>query len=160
MPELPFSILSTNIITGGFRMFKAIATMVVLSLVVLILAAANPWLARLTVINQTGEDIYISMDYPYTWLTVKADDDLGDDEKPKTIFTIERDVYNARVFACGMTATGKINMDRNLRLNFTPCELWPQTDTPKYLGEPSQEKPNWFRTPGMAEWQFYYSAEN
>lgn len=141
-------------------MYKSIGIIAVLSFVALVLIAANPWPARLTVINQTGEDIYISMEYPYTWLVVKADDETDDNDKPTTIFTIERDVYDARVIACGMTAVGKIDMNRNLRLNFTPCNLWYQVDTPKYLGEPSQEKPNWFRTPGMADWQFYYSPEN
>lgn len=141
-------------------MYKPIGIVIVMSLIVLLLVAANPWPARLTVINQTGEDIYISMDYPYTWLVVKAGDDLLDEEKPTTIFTIERDVYDARVIACGMTAVGKIDMSRNLRLNFTACDQWYQDTTPKYLGEPSQEKPNWFRTPGTADWQFYYEPES
>lgn len=141
-------------------MHKPVLTIAVMSLVVLLLVAANPWPARLTVINQTGEDIYISMEYPYTWLVAKADEDPADDEKPTTLFTIERDVYDVRVTACGMTAVGRIDMNRNLRLNFTACDQWFQDSAPKYLGEPSQEKPNWFRTPGTADWQFIYSLED
>ena len=141
-------------------MYKAVVIVVVLSLAALLLVAANPWPARLTVINQTGEEITISMDYPYTWLVVKSEVDPDEEDSPTTIFTIERDIYEAQVTACGMTAVGRIDMNRNLRLNFTPCELWFQEGAPKFLGEPSQEKPNWFRTPGMADWQFDYSVDN
>jgi hypothetical protein len=29
-------------------------------------------------------------------------------------------------------------------------------DAPRYLGEPTFEKPNWFLAPGMANWRFRY----
>lgn len=141
-------------------MYKPVGIIFALSLIVLLLAAANPWPARLTVINQTGDDIYISLDYPYPWLVVKAGDSLLAEEKPTTIFTIERGVYNAQVTACGMTALGKIDLNRNLLLNFTACDQWFQDSAPKYLGEPSQEKPNWFRTPGTADWQLRVEPES
>jgi hypothetical protein len=72
------------------------------------------------------------------------------------LFTIERKVYEAQVYACGVTATGKIDLTRNLLLNFVACDQWWQTSHPRFLGEPSQEKPNWFMTPGMADWRFVF----
>ena len=100
---------------------------------ILILSAASPFLSRFTVINQTGEDIYIILsdmksgnpDYPL--LTIPKDGTVVDAEKPTTLFTIERKVYEAQVIACGMTATGKIDLTRNLLLNFVACDQWWQT---------------------------------
>lgn len=129
---------------------------------ILILSAASPFLSRFTVINQTGEDIYIRLsdmksgnpDYPL--LTIPKDGTVVDAEKPTTLFTIERKVYEAQVIACGMTATGKIDLTRNLLLNFVACDQWWQTSRPRFIGEPSQEKPNWFLTSGMADWRFVF----
>jgi hypothetical protein len=131
---------------------------------VMVLSAASPFLARFTVINQTGSDIYVRLsdmksgnpDYPL--LTITTDGTVKDAEKPTTIFTIDRKVYEAQVFACGQTAIGKIDLTRNLQLNFVSCDQWWQTDHPRFLGEPSQEKPNWFLTTGMADWRFVFPA--
>ncbi len=128
------------------------------------LTAASPFPARFTVYNQTGSDIFIRLtdvktgnpDYPL--LTVTKDGTVKDAERPTTIFTVERKVYEAQVFACGVNATGKIDLTRNLLLNFVACDQWWQTDHPRFRGEPSQEKPNWFLTPGMADWRFVFPA--
>jgi hypothetical protein len=130
----------------------------------MVLIAASPFPARFTVINQTGADIFVRLsdvksgnpDYPL--LTVTIDGTVKDAERPTTVFTIERKVYDAQVFACGKTALGKIDLTRNLQLNFVSCDQWWQTDHPRFLGEPSQEKPNWFLTPGMADWRFVFPA--
>ncbi len=126
------------------------------------LTAASPYPARFTVINQTDEDIYIVLydakngnpDYPQLRMT--KDGTVEDAERPTTVFTIERKVYDAQVFACGEVAMGEIDLTRNLQLNFVACEEWWQTSHPRFLGEPSQEKPNWFLTPGMADWRFVF----
>ena len=49
-------------------------------------------------------------------------------------------------------------MIKKIMLTFPPCEEMFRTDKPKYLGEPSMEKPNWFRAPGMADWQFKFQT--
>lgn len=65
---------------------------------------------------------------------------------------------NVEITACGYTATGTMNLKRNLRLTFTPCDEMLQSDKPRYLGEPSMEKRNWFRAPGMASWQWKFNT--
>ena len=129
-------------------MKKLILLTIVLILLAAGLIAANPNLARFEVYNQTEETIYISMDYPYSWLTVPAGE--------KVRFTVERDVYDAKVYACGLEVSGTIDLERNLRLNFTPCYSMLQTDLPKYIGEPSMEKVNFYRAPGESDWQFKF----
>jgi len=129
-------------------MKKIFIILLVMAAVVLLLVAANEWPARLTVRNQTDADVIVSLDYPYGWL-VTAPGTTNE-------FHIERGVYNALVTACGETASGVMDLEHNLKLNFTPCAAWPNEDSPKYLGEPTMEKPNWFKSPGTAEWRFQY----
>ena len=69
-----------------------------------------------------------------------------------------KDIYQAEVFACGMRAKGEIDLTRNLKLNFTACDDMAEYWRPKYHGEPSMEKPNWFKGPGMSEWRFVYGV--
>ena len=136
-------------------------TLIILTLLLLMvsLTAANPWKARLTIINQTKEPIYISMEYPYTWLRVPYIEIIDVTKKPRTVFTIERGVYqDVEIYACGAIAKGTMDLTRNLRLNFTDCDQMLRSDKPQYLGEPSMEKPNWFREPGMAGWRFVFST--
>ena len=134
-------------------MKKLILVTMVLVVLGAALIAANPWKARLDIINKTGENVYIRMRYPYTWLTAR----YTDGQTTKTRFTIERDIYqDVEITACGVTAVGTMNLERNLRLTFTSCDQMFHSDKPQYLGEPGFEKPNWFRTPGMAGWQFKY----
>jgi hypothetical protein len=77
-------------------------------------------------------------------------------EENTTMFTMERKSYYARLVACGVVMDGDINLTTNLHLNITPCYDMLNYDAPKYLGEPTFEKPNWFRTTGMANWRFRY----
>ena len=156
------------------RLILLTLTLLILFSLVMI-AAANPWKAQFKVRNQTPEDIYLIL-YPaleeegiiYPQLRVDAFD-LEESEKTlydrdelvelqSTRFTIVRDVYKAEVQACGMRAVGTIDLTRNLKLNFTPCEDMASYWKPKYLGEPSMEKPNWFRAPGMSDWRFVFQV--
>ena len=130
----------------------------------MLLSAASPFPSRFTVINQTGSDIYIILsdvksgnpDYPL--LTITSEGTVKDAEKPTTELTITRKLYDARVFACGKVAMGKIDLTRNLLLNFVSCDQWLQTSRPRFLGEPSMEKPNWFMQTGLADWRFVFPA--
>jgi hypothetical protein len=129
-------------------MKKAAFVVIALVVVIAILAAANPFPATLKVINQTDGNVIISMAYPYSFLVVKPG---------KTgVFTIERGKYDALVTACGKTKSGSMNLNHNLKLNFTPCAAWGNTSAPKYLGEATQEKPNWNRPPSDPGFRFQY----
>ena len=147
-------------------------------LAVFSLIAANPWRARFKVINLTDADIFIILhpesedgtDYPQLIARTAPEQDEDEDEvvsdnptdeireDATTVFTIDKDTYTAEVIACGMRAQGTIDLTRNLKLNFTECEKMAQYWTPKYHGEPSMEKPNWFKAPGMIEWRFVYEV--
>ena len=141
------------------------------------MAAANPWKARFKVINQTQQDIYLilkSMEKDgeyYPQLVVRRFNVEKEDEADRVVideddlranqttkFTIVKDIYEAEVFACGMRAKGEIDLTRNLKLNFTACDDMAEYWRPKYHGEPSMEKPNWFKGPGMSEWRFVYGV--
>lgn len=129
-------------------MKKAVIALISLVVLIAILAAANPFPATLKVINQTDGNVIISMAYPYSFLVVKP----GATVK----FTIARGKYDALVTACGKTKSGTMNLNHNLKLNFTPCAAWGNKYAPRYLGEPTQEKPNWNRSPGVADFRFQY----
>ena len=152
-------------------MKKAIVFFLVLTLVAPALMAAQQPLVRLEVINQTGEDIYIQMEYPYTNLKVPFNppaefkvDPKHPERKPKLVqwdrtrFTILRDTYkDVKIWACGGVFTGSLNLERRLLLNFVPCEEMIQDWSPRWWGEPSMEKPNLFDSPNSdIGWQFQY----
>ncbi len=128
-------------------MKKNALVILVLALLIAVLIAANPFPATLTVKNKTDGNVIISLTYPYSYLVVK----------PGTtgVFTIKRDVYPSTVTACGETVTGTMNLEHNLKLNFTPCAGWGDSGAPRFKGEPTQEKPNWNRTPANP-WRFQY----
>ena len=129
-------------------MKKTVLVIALLAMVVVTLVAANNFPATLTVINKTEGNVIISMKFPYSFLVVPS----GSTRK----FTVERDVYDAIVTACGDTTNGTMNLEHNLKLNFTACAGWGQTSAPKFPGEPTQEKPNWNREPNNADWRFRY----
>ena len=129
-------------------MKKAILVIAVLVLFAVALSAANPWPAKFTVINKSDQWVIISMDYPYSWLTVPAG--------TTSEFHIERGEYDALVTACGETVSGTMNLKHNLKLTFTRCEFWSDPDSAKFPGEPSQEKPNWNNPPKMPYYRFQY----
>jgi len=142
-------------------MKRIIIIILLLAIASTVLVAANPWKSRLVIINKTGEDIHIFMEYPYTWLKVPYIEPENKSDKPKTVFTIERDVYtDVEISACGYSAVGTMNLNRNLQLTFVPCDEMIRYEKPRFLGEPSLEKPNWFREPGMANWQWKPISSN
>jgi hypothetical protein len=129
-------------------MKKAILIILVLAVAAVILAAANPWPARLEVINRSEQGVIVNMGYPYSYLHIPAGG--------SRTFTIERDVYAAAVTACGVTKSGTMDMTKNLRLTFTPCGGMKHSEAPRYPGERSMEKPNWESAPAKPEFQFQY----
>jgi hypothetical protein len=153
-------------------MNKALIFLLVIALTAPALVAAKDPLVRLEVINQTGEDIYIQMEYPYTNLKVPYNpppevtvDPEHPERKPtmddwvRTRFTIKRDVYSdVKVWACGGVFTGSLNLNRRLLLNFVPCEeMIVDYKSPRFWGEPSMEKPNLYKWPtSEIGWQFQY----
>lgn len=129
-------------------MKKAIVVLTGLLVLAVFIVAANPFPATLTVNNKSDGNVIISMEYPYSFLVV------GPNTTKK--FTIERAVYNGQVTACGKTKSGTMDMEHNLKLTFTPCAAWGNKNAPKFLGEPTMEKPNWNRSPSSTDWRFQY----
>lgn len=159
-------------------MKKLTLAILVLTVLALALTAAG-WPARLTVINRSGDAVYIRLGDAYPQLTAA--------NGKVTRFTVTRAVYAADVTACGMTASGVMDLRHNLKLNFTDCDAqqaarnwvahyrqnlkfwnadWCTVEgdmtsctrfpgLEQYLGEPSMEKPNWWITPGEL-WRFFY----
>ena len=168
-----------------------IFSLIAITLTLLLLTAASPRKARLGIINQTGDEIFLVLTDQETGLiaynlripgapmpdptstpiagpkptknpnvtpTTTAtpfDIDRFKDENT-TLFTIERKVYSARLVACGVVMDGTMSLNTNLQLNITPCYDMLDYERPRYLGEPTFEKPNWFLAPGMANWRFRY----
>ena len=119
-------------------------------LAAMLLSAVSPWPATLRVWNFTGDNIYFTLKYRgvqkyFLTATPEGNSPLY----YLSVFDLERRQYTAQVTACGTTTTwGKMNMVNNLRLTFTGCESMKQFWTPKYWGEPTMEKPNF--------WNFAY----
>lgn len=130
------------------RSFSLLFVVLVL-LLALSAIAASEWKATLTVINNSEEDVYIRLEYPYTFLRAPAEE--------TTTFAIERAEYPAIVTYCEITNDGTMDLNTNLRLVFTECTGLNAPHLPKYMGEPSMEKVNWYRTPPMS-FQFQYEA--
>ena len=124
------------------------SVLLALLVVVVLIVAANPFPATLTVKNKSDHNVIISMEYPYSFLVVGP--------KTNKKFTIERALYSGQITACGKSKSGTMDMNHNLKLTFTPCAAWGNSSAPRFLGEPTMEKPNWNREPGAADWRFRY----
>ncbi|MEN6298454.1 MAG: hypothetical protein ABFD51_00880 [Anaerolineaceae bacterium] len=133
-------------------MNKRLVIFVVL-LAAMLLSATSAWPATLTVWNYTGDNVYIKLSkYGVMKYFLTATVEGNTDDRNLSRFDIERKTYSAEVTACGTTTTwGALDMRQNLRLTFTPCDSMKQWWTPKYWGEPSQEKPNFYND-GSFEW--------
>ena len=108
---------------------------VMLASVALMAAApAATALARLEIINKTGEDINIKLETAsgdvFYYLT--ADGEAG--KVITTEFTVEREYYKATVWSCGKRASAWLDMETNVRLNFPSCATAPNS------GDPTMEK--------------------
>ena len=82
---------------------------------------------------------------PYS-LTVPADSTQK--------FTLQGNVYNHTTFACGESATGTLDVSKQLRLVFTRCF----GDAPNW-GEPTMEKVHLRDAPQGKKWLFQYSKQ-
>ena len=92
------------------------------------LMAASPSgaaLATLTIRNRTGDNVNLRLTGDRTYYLTA--------EPGWNYFTVQRDIYGARYWACETTGTGAINLITNVRLNFQ-CNRVPN------LGEPTMEK--------------------
>ena len=121
-----------------------------------VLSAVNPWPAVLTVWNLTGDNVYIRLKYcgeQKYFLTA-----TGDSCAQPTTFDIARKKYSTEVTACGVTATGSMDLRTNLKLTFTDCDSMRQFWTPKYWGEPGMEKPNFYQHWDTAKYVWVESA--
>lgn len=114
-------------------------------------SAVNPWPSILTIVNYTGQDIFYTLKYRgvqeyFLTATIEGNTDTYNISK----FDIERKVYSAVVTACNTTTKwGRLNMNTNVRNVFTTCNQMKQWWTPKYWGEPTLEKPNFFESGGF-----------
>jgi len=119
-------------------------------LAALLLSAVSPWPATLRIWNFTGDNVYLTLKYRGVqkyFLT--ATPQGNSDTYYLSVFDITRLTYNAQVTACSTTTTwGRLRMASNVRLTFTSCEAMKQYMTPKYWGEPTMEKPNFWNWNG------------
>jgi len=114
-------------------------------LAALLLSAVSPWPAVLTVVNYTGDNIYITLKFRGEQKYFLTATPKGNSETYYVSrFDIVRRRYSATVTACGTTGKGGMNFVSNVRLVFTGCEAMKQWWTPKYWGEPTMEKPNFW----------------
>lgn len=142
-------------------MNKRVVIFVVL-LASMLLSAAAAWPATLTVWNYTGDNVYIKLEkYGVMKYFLTATVEGNSADRNKSVFDIDRKTYDATVTACGVTtSSGLMDINTNLRLVFTSCDAMKQFWTPKYWGEPSQEKVNffvdgdviWKKTVGGTDW--------
>ncbi len=88
-----------------------------------------PDLVRLTIQNRTDKVIYLTLkgEEANFFLTIEAD--------TVKVFTVPPDDYEHTTYACEKTATGVVDINRQLELIFSPCHI-----NPVNLGEPSIEK--------------------
>ena len=145
-------------------MKKTILLVVAVLMIASLLLASGPALrvVRLTVINKSGNDIYLRLEgsdigKQFYYLTIPA----GTKTFPTVrVFTVVEDVYTrtttygpGKYDSCeGVSSSGQLVMASNVRLNFVPCAYgiptrWVDTDgdgvgdvqEPNY-GEPTMEK--------------------
>jgi hypothetical protein len=151
---------------------KVILLILAVLLVSVFLTAADhpPNLLRLTVINKSGNEVYLRLQSEtksggFYYLTIPA----GTKESPKVeVFTVVEDIYYRTTWygpgdyaLCqGMKDAGQLTMDRNNRLVFLPCYAIPMRKVSMFdfdfdwgdfdmgdmiipevnIGEPSMEK--------------------
>lgn len=100
---------------------------------------------RLTVDNRTDQPVALSLTGPEAryYLVVAAGSER--------VFTVVRDEYTHITLACGQTASGTVDISRQLFLNFTSCDVEPANQ-----GEPGMEKIFLTESPTKQNWQFQY----
>lgn len=94
-------------------------------------AAAKEKVVGLTIKNRSDQVVFVSLlssdGTAVYWLEAPAGEEV--------YFTVPRDVYTHSTVACGLSATGTVDITHVTTLSFTACEK-----TPPNLGERSIEK--------------------
>ena len=160
---------------------KKVSMLVLLAIVAstLLMAAIPTAVVRLTMINKSGEDVYMKLEGSaltgqFYYLTVPA----GTRGTPTVkVFTIMSDLYQRTTWQCGVKSAGTLLVDGNIRLTFTPCGEKACTwyydhvfgmgckNEPtlvrtwhRYAGEPRMEKVTYFKY--LATYEGWWRVDN
>ena len=130
---------------------KALLVVLLVFVLATVLTAAAPAktdLARLEIINKTDEKVMLSLSGEgyFFFLTVAPFTDRT--------FTLPREEFAQKTWACGSSQSGYLDMDTQVRLVFTACG----EDAPN-RGEPTQEKVHIADSPGATEMWRYFNWE-
>lgn len=130
---------------------KALLVVLLVFVLATVLTAAAPAktdLARLEIINKSGEKAMLSLSGEgyFFFLTV--------DPYTDRTFTVPREEYAQKTWSCGSSVSGYLDMDTNVRLVFTACG----EDAPN-KGEPTQEKVHIDDSPGETAYWRYFNWE-
>lgn len=108
-------------------------------------AQEEPDLVRLEITNRSDQPVAISLigDTSVYYLTVSAESEK--------VFTVERGVYDHTTYACGLSATGSIDLSSQMKLVFTRC----YGKAPNW-GEPSHEKIHIDDSPSGKNWRYSF----
>ena len=110
-------------------------------------AAAKESVVGLTIKNRTDGVVFVSLLSPdksaVYWLDIPAGETM--------YFTVPRAVYSHTSVACGLTATGTVDITHLTTLSFTACDK-----TPPNAGERSIEKVSFYDTPGRRDFNYQY----
>ena len=120
----------------------------VLATVLTAAAPAKTELARLEIINKSGEKAMLSLSGEgyFFFLTV--------DPYTDRTFTVPREEFAQKTWSCGSSVSGYLDMDTNVRLVFTECG----EEAPN-KGEPTQEKVHLDDSPGETSMWRYFNWE-
>jgi hypothetical protein len=124
-----------------------LALVLLMSLIVGVIgtSAADEDLIRLTIRNRTDSNVFLSLLSPdgrNVYFLAIAPEQTRE-------FTVPRAEYSHTTVACGLTATGTVDLTRFTTLVFTPCDK-----TPDNSGEPGFEKIFLFDSPVKKDFQF------
>ena len=151
---------------------KKLSMLILVAILVSTLLAAAPTgkLFRLTVINQSGDTVYIQLEgqvnEQFYYLTIPDEEEMT--------FTLVPDFYTRTTWACGgVKSSGDLIMTNNVKLRFVECgtapmrwawkwdsvtAMWWLTRLPNY-GEPTMEKVvYWKYVKGTVDFAYGYCA--
>ena len=121
------------------------ATLVLLAVAFLPALAAEedgPDLVRLTMINDTDGTVTLTLANGFVYY-------LAAPAGGTVVYTVERGVYDRMTMACGLTASGTLDLSGQLKLRFVPC----YSEAPNE-GEPGQEKVSLHDSPTGIMWRY------
>lgn len=129
--------------------------MILISMMVLVIALSlsagtafaqeEPDLVPFKITNDTDQDLFITLVGEGTFYGLPVGPNSS------RTFTVLRGTYDHNTFACGESATGTVDMSRQLRLTFTPCAGKAPNE-----GAPSIEKAHLTDSPTGKAWQFHW----